>query len=498
MTRTRRFWKAARDGGLALAGIGAIALAVFTWVHEPKDRPVRLRMTAGRAAGERHRIAEILAREASRRAITIGLVETAGSEEALGELAAGRLDVALVQGGLDLADRPDLRQVATLHVEPLHLLVKEELLAEVSAHLSALRGKVVGLGERGSGTHRLATEVMAFAGLRPGTTETPGDFIASTASYADLRREADRGKLPDAVFMVSTLPSPIARGLVTRHRYRLVALPFFEAFNLGALDQDPNPPRPAGEPTARIERRHVYSAQIPAFTYGIEPAVPERPVETIGTRLLILARDDVPVRTIYRLLDVVFGPPFSRALQPPLDPRQLDLPPELPWHEGTIAYLRRNAPMIAGDVVDLFEKELSIIGGVLTGLFFLGQWVRRRYRRRRDLSFESYIRSVTSVEQRAMVLERAPTLDLGALLNLQDELSRLKREALERFADGTLEGEELMSGFLTHVSDTRDYLTRMILHEREVLEKQARHSGRESAALWQEAIADGEPATYDD
>ncbi|HEY2156031.1 MAG TPA: TAXI family TRAP transporter solute-binding subunit [Isosphaeraceae bacterium] len=481
MAQGLRWRKTARDGAFALLGLAALGLAAFFWLHVPKERPVRLRLTAGRSAGERYRIAEALRREAARRAIAIEVVETAGTDAALRDVEAGRLDAALAQGGLDVADRPDLRQVASLHVEPLHLLVKEEVHDDVSRRLSALRGKLVGLGERGSGTNRLATEVMVFAGLKP------GDFIASNASYAELQSEADRARLPDAVFTVSTLPSPVARHLVATHGFRLVPLPFFEAFTLGAIDEDSGQ---KDEPGARIERRNVYEAQIPSFAYRVEPGVPPTAIPTLGTRLLLVARKGVPAEAIQRLLEVVYGSPFAQAVQPAIDAKLLDLPPELPWHDGTSAYLRRNAPAIAGDVIDLLEKELSILAALLGGLFFLGQWLRRRFRRRREEGFGAYIVRVAAIERRAMETERAATLDLGTLLGLQEELSRLKGEALDRFADGTLEGEELMSGFLTHVSDARDYLTRLILHQRELIEEQARHEGRRAQDVWREA-ADG-------
>ena len=79
----------------SLLGVAALGLAAFFWLHEPKDRTVRLRITAGRAAGERHRIAEVLRREAARRSIFLQVVETAGTEQALREVEAGRLDAAL-------------------------------------------------------------------------------------------------------------------------------------------------------------------------------------------------------------------------------------------------------------------------------------------------------------------------------------------------------------------------------------------------------------------
>lgn len=478
-----RWIKGVRDGLLAVLGVAALGLAAFFALHQPKERPARLRITAGQTEGTRHRIAQELQREAAHRAITIELHATAGSEEALREVDAGRLDAALVQGGLDLSDRPALRQVVALHVEPLHLLVKEEIHVEVSHNLAALRSKVINLGKRGSGTYLLASDVMAFAGLQSGD-----DFVESTLGYADLQREADRTRMPDAVFTVSTLPSPVARYLVTAHRYRLVALPFFQAFTLDTLDRDPAPAGRPGEAVTGIERRHICDATIPSFTYEVEPSVPPEEIHTLGTRLLLVARKDVAAPTIQRLLEVIFYSPFAQVVQPPLDPKLLEVSPELAWHDGTTDYLRRNAPVIAGDMVDLVEKELSIIGALVGGLFFLGQWLRRRNRRRRDRSFETYILRILEIERRTMALERAAALDLAALLRLQEDLSGLKVEALERFASGELEGEQLVSGFLAHVSDARDYLTRLILHARDSLEDQAHLEGREAQDLWREAI----------
>ena len=51
-----------------------------------------------------------------------------------------------------------------------------------------------------------------------------------------------------------------------------------------------------------------------------------------------------------------------------------------------------------------------------------------------------------------------------------------------------LEGEELISGFVTHVNDARNYLTRLILHERENLEEKAVAQHRPPEAVWSEEI----------
>ena len=482
-----RFRRRIRDSLLAILGVTALGGAAFYALYEPSERPVRLLMTAGQERGTRHRIALVLGRAAANRALSIDLQPMAGSEDALEAMESGRVDAAFVQGGLDTSDHPRLSQVALLHVEPLHLLVKEEFLPAVARGLEGLRGQEVNLGERGSGTHILATEVMAFAGLK-----AKADYIESTHSYADLERETEKSRLPAAVFTVSTLPSPIARHLVTNHHYRLVSLPFSEAFALGALDENHAVPHPLGKTPTRIDRRRVYDATIPAFAYDVDPAVPPEDIHTLGTRLLLVARNDVPEETIRRLVEVVYTSPFSQFLKPPLDKSLLvESSPEFSWHPGTTEYLRRKSPLIPAEVIDEIEKEVSILGVVAGGLFFLTQWLRRRFRRQRAQSFEAYILQVAQIERQALVLSRAPKLDVAALLQLQDDLTHSKAEALDRFAEGELDGEELMSGFLVHASDTRDFLMRLILHERDNLEDQARAQRRSAEVLWKEAI--GEP-----
>src|SRR5262249_6813290 len=154
-----------------------------------------------------------------------------------------------------------------------------------------------------------------------------------------------------------------------------------------------------------------------------EPGVPPEPIHTLGTRLLVVARRDLSARTVRRLLDVVFNSPFAQVIQPPLDARLLELQPELPWHEGTTDFVRRNSPLIFGDVIDVVEKEVSIIGVLTGGILCLVQWLRRRYRWRRERGFEAYILRVAEVERRALALSRAPALDLPTLLRLQEELT---------------------------------------------------------------------------
>lgn len=489
MAPIRRFRKVGREWLAAALGVAAIGLAIAVYVRGTRPPIYRLTMTAGSIQGLRNQIAERLAADAAKRRIPIHVVGTTGSSEALDRVDSGSLDLALVQGGLGPGKRTNVRQVATLHVEPLHLLVKEEHHEEVSRSLEALRGKTVNLSEPGSGTYDLAMEVLKFAGLTPRAEGVPGDFTLATMGYRELESERVPGRLPDAAFMVSALPSPVARHLVLKHHYRLVPLSFGEAFSLDVLRHDV-PTLSTRRGADNVERVHVYMTEIPAYTYGLEPPVPPKSIATLGTRLLLVANTNVNPKAVRRVVETIFSPEFAQLARPPLDAKLLDLAPELEWHPGTLQYLERNKPLIAGDAVDFMEKGTSLIGALLGGVFFLWQWWKQRYRRKRELGFEAYMLKVTAIERQAHQFEVGAVLDLKELLRLQAELSQLKGEALDKFAEGDIEGEELFSGFVSHVNDTRSYLTRLILHERESLEKRARFERRSPEALWHEAVGD--------
>jgi TRAP-type uncharacterized transport system substrate-binding protein len=308
-----------------IVGISALAIALFVFLYTPHQREHTLTMTAGQHKTTRHQVAVALQNAGTPLGIRIELRDTAGSEESLDRVNAGKLDAALVQGGLHVDDRPNVRQVATLNIEPLHLLVKKELLETASKNLAALEGKTVNIGTVGSGTYSLAKEALAFAGLHPQKPGTKGGYVATTLSNAELLSEQDRSKLPDAVVLVSCLPSEMTKHLVSERDYRLVPLPFGEAFSLDGLRADAgHAPSTNGD---RVVRRRVQAVVIPAFTYHVEPPVPAAALPTLGTRLLLVAHKDVDAGAVQRLVDAVYSTEFATVSRPPLDAKLLDIPP---------------------------------------------------------------------------------------------------------------------------------------------------------------------------
>src|SRR5262249_50630627 len=128
-----------------------------------------------------------------------------------------RFDLALVPGGVARGEYANVRQVAALSREPLQLLTRADIASE---GVGRLKGRRVNLGPPTTSVHFLARDVLAFAGLRARAADYAGDYLALELSPQELQEqlnhlrglagdERDRalGELPDAVFLLSTLPS---------------------------------------------------------------------------------------------------------------------------------------------------------------------------------------------------------------------------------------------------------------------------------------------------
>ncbi len=453
----------ARNRAKMVVALLAMAVAAYFLVSDRGAQRYDLTISAGAAEGRRHELARILASVAEAHGISIRVVPTEGSIDAVNRVARGELDLALVQGGLDPV--ANVTEATSLYPEPLHLLMRSELAA---GGARMLRGRTVSLSTPGSGTHRLAREALAFLGLDPKL-----DIVERDVAYDELRA-LPPAELPDALFMVSSLPSGPASFLIRERGYELVPLPVGKAM--------------------AIRDFRVEEAAIPAFTYGYVPPAPPEQIATIGNQLLIVANADVPRRAVSSLLEVVYEGAFAReaslrALSPP-DQSYL---PEFPLHPGARSFLEREKPLITSEVIDNVESMRSFIVSTAIALFLLWQW----YVRRQSLGFEAFIDEVTRIEREALMVEKRAEMDLVELMRIRQRLSEIKNDALEKFARGELKGEELMASFLTHVTDVRNYLNALILHARERIEKAASRGegtpkdvGNRLEEMWERALGD--------
>ncbi|MBN8616269.1 MAG: hypothetical protein J0L92_37130 [Deltaproteobacteria bacterium] len=452
----QRSERALLAGGLVALLLSVIALAVAS-----RDRHHHLRITAGDERGHRTVIARELARLAARRGLELEIISTQGSMDAITQVADRTLDAALVQGGLDAPE--SVREVAPVALEPLHVLARGELW-----ELEDLRGARVQLAPPGSGTRVLAIDVLALAGLCD-EDGSHASFTEVEHSYAELET-LETDALPDAIFHVSTLPSPVAQRLLSRRGYHLLSLPIAGAVHLHNVA--------------------VLPGVIPAYTYGATPPTPREAVPTLATRMLVVAHRDADDAAVRLLLDTLDSEAFARAANlSRVERAPLWDEAELPLHRGTQQWLRRDQPLLTPELMEGLESLRSFLVSLVVAAFLFYRW----YRTRKLHGLDGFLAEVSVIDRDVLAAERAPNLELQTLLDLRVRLGEVKARALESFAKGSIHSEELLSSFLTHVSDVRSHLNAMILSERERLQKKARtrDAGHEEAVmreLWEGAL----------
>ena len=243
----------------AIVALLAAAIGLFDTAAPPT---YHLRISGGHLLSNRHMLARQIQSEIAGHGFEVEVVPTGGATETLDMLDEGTLDLGLVAGHLD-DGRDNIVQVAAIAPELLHLLVRPGI-----ATIADLRGKMVQTGATGKATRDFVHETLSFAGLVPGR-----DYL-EVGYDEDRLADLTGPQLPDAVFLLSFAPSPLADRLVREHGYHLMALPFGKAL---ALRQNWAGP-----------------ATIIGRTYAVEPPVPAEDLPTIGVTVMLVANRALP------------------------------------------------------------------------------------------------------------------------------------------------------------------------------------------------------------
>jgi TRAP-type uncharacterized transport system substrate-binding protein len=416
-----------------------------------------LSITPGSPGTRRTKVARALADQLRNGRVKLRVIATVGSEEALGKVNRHELDLALVQGGLSVQGLENVRQVAALYTEPLHLLVRKDLEAAVAQDLTALKGKRVNLCQHGSGTYLLSRAVLHFAGLRAAEVGCPGDYAPVTLAKNELaelgekilaappgRRPELLKQLPDAIFLVESMPSDVAQVLVRAADYRLVALPFADAFSLAELND-------ASTATMQLEPRLIKPTRIPPYLYRVTPAVPGPGCRTLGTQLLLVAHKDISADAVYQLLKTIYETHFA-ILTHPQSPA--DTAPEFPLHPGAVAYRDRDQPLVPRELLDVLAKLITLWVFISATCYASSRYFFRDPTKR----IVHYLREFTHLDLVARGITddpEAPGEPLQRVAYLEDRLSRLKAQMIQEFSDTKLYREGSMGTVLSLISDTR-------------------------------------------
>jgi hypothetical protein len=239
-----------------------------------------------------------------------------------------------------------------------------------------------------------------------------------------------------------------AQKLVRGAHYRLVSLPFSEAF---IADRG----TAANEGEAAIRVAHIIPCQIPAFLYDRDPPVPAQTCQTLGLRMFLVAHRDTDPRAVVQLLDLIHAPPLMGLLKPaPLNQQEQ----EFELHAGFLQYLQRDRPLLTSQSLAHLGTIIGGLGAFTGGMVAFYGLLRIRQARR----FEHYFHEIRKIELIASGVEADPDAPKDPAERhryLQAKLNDLKCRAVMDFAAGGLKGEGLMQGIVALINDTRNSLS---------------------------------------
>jgi TRAP-type uncharacterized transport system substrate-binding protein len=204
--------------------IAGLVGALFYFAAPPP--PMHARMATGAVGGGYHAFGERLQAELELQGFTLELVESAGSEDNLGKLGTGEVELALVQSGqeLTLSDeaRGKLNGLGVMYREPLWLFLGDKVKFERLSDLMKLR---LAVGAQGSGTQAVTAALFAANRIEPAQYPERWQQLGGSRAADALIA----GKL-DAAFFVGPAENALIQRLAAEPKVRLVTLRRTEAY----------------------------------------------------------------------------------------------------------------------------------------------------------------------------------------------------------------------------------------------------------------------------
>jgi TRAP-type uncharacterized transport system substrate-binding protein len=430
-------------GLMLLVGAG---LVYYEYTVQSASQVIRIAYGSGGPV--RRHFLEQLVKHGTAAHLDIRLTVTEGTQETLDLVASGEADLGLVAGGVAAGETDRIFEIAPLYMEPLQLLVRESLYDAVSKDFGELAGRSIGLDAEESATNLVATELLRFIGLIDASGQPR--YRPVYMQQSELVAAVDPAALPEVIFQIGGLPSETIRRLITTHNYRLVALPFGEAFNLSTFRAADAPPEQTLDRS--IDRALVEEFVIPAFTYSVLPAVPPVDVRTIATRLMLVGGAKVDVTTVKRMIGLLMSPDISDLARPPLSVDLLRRGFQFPRHPGVNQYLDSLTPIDVESAFVAYSRVVEVWGLIIAAYFAAAKGLKS-WRLRNSVTRKSvgdFMLEVLAIEG---AVTRESSRDDRNLLDQQ--LTALKDAAVRRHLDETLDDSETLPSLLTAVADAR-------------------------------------------
>ena len=245
-----------------------LVLAIGLMVHQLKPfPPASIRMATGQPGSTQDVLGKQYQERFASAGVAIDLVSSKGTEDSLALLTAGKVDVALSLGGLEIDRASGVVSLGSVGYQPLWLFHTG---ADFTGDdlFEYLRGKRVYVGVVGSGTRVVVDALFKEAGhASQSIFKEESSMLAKDSVDALLS-----GKL-DAVFMVAGHDSGLAQALFTNPRVKLLSFPIADAL------------------ARRIS--HIETVSIPRGAISLSPVRPKSDIKMVATTTTLLVRADL-------------------------------------------------------------------------------------------------------------------------------------------------------------------------------------------------------------
>jgi TRAP transporter TAXI family solute receptor len=387
-------------------------------------RPVTLKIAVGPPGSDDQKLIQALAQTFSRDQSSVRLapVQTEGAAESIAMLAAGKADLAVARGDLDMP--ADAESVAILRKNVVVLWAASGLPAKGSKKSPAakiksiddLAGHRVGVIGRTQANVTLLRVILKESGVDP-------DKVAVTQFGTGQIAELARDPAIDAYMAVGPLDSKITT----------------EAIAATARTKGEPKFLPIDVSEAIAQKHPLYeSEEIAGSTFNSSPARPEDKIETVSVNHLIVARKSLPdtavggfVRQLFTVRQVLAREvPGASKIEKP----DTDKDAALPAHQGAAAYIDGTERTFLERYSDYFWFAILLLSGLGSAGAWLRHYLKRDEREQTSLHREKLL---------AMISKAREAGSLEELAAMQHEVDGTLRETLQSYDDGAIEEGDL-------------------------------------------------------
>ena len=404
------------------AGMFLFGLAASTLYYAL--RPVTLRIAVGPPGSDDQKLVQLLAQTFTHDGSPVRLapVTTAGAIESLALFSAGKADLAIARGDLNLPGNAE--SVAILRKNVVVLWAPSGLPPKGSKKqptpkiksLDELAGHRIGVVGRTEANVTLLRVILTESGVNP-------DKVAVTQFATNQIAEMARDQTLDAFMAVGPLDSKITA----------------DAIAATATARGEPKFLPVDVSEAIAAKHPLYeSEEIAGSIFSSSPARPEDKVETVSVNHLIIAPKSLSDTTVGAFARQLFTVRHELARELPgaakIEKPDTDKDAALPAHQGAAAY-------IDGTERTFLEKYSDYIWGailLLSGLGSAGAWLRHSWKRTEREQYIEHRENLLDLLSRARQAETPEELT-----EMQGQADGVLREALDCYEDGAIEEDDL-------------------------------------------------------